>query len=104
MGAGGRSVLTWPAKDPDEVLDYDVVWTDRLEDGEAILTSEFSVVSGTVTINTVQTGVGFSGTVAKVWLQGGAAGEACVILNRMTTDNTPARIHDQSIKLRIRNK
>jgi hypothetical protein len=91
-------VLTWPAKDPNEVLDYDVDWTDRLEAGETITTSTFTVASGDVVVDDDSDAAG----VCTVWLSGGTVGTACVILNRIETSE--GRIYDQSIKLRIRTK
>lgn len=89
-------MLTWPSKDPNEVLDYQVDWTARLATGETISTSTFTVPTGTVVINSSS----FLGAVATVWLSGGTEGEACVILNRMVT--SAGRTYDQSVKLRIR--
>jgi hypothetical protein len=89
-------MLTWPAKDPNEVLDYDIDWNDRLEDGETISTSTFTVASGSVEIDNDTDTAG----VTTVWLSGGTEGEVCVILNRIET--SAGRIYDQSVKLRIR--
>lgn len=96
-------MLTWPAKDPDEVLDYDIDWADpenpRLETGETLLTSEFSIVDGDVVIDSqefVPSGV------ATVWLSSGSSGSVCQILNRVTTSG--GRTYDQTVKLRIRMK
>jgi hypothetical protein len=91
-------VLTWPAKDPNEVLDYDVDWTDRLEAGETITTSTFTVASGDVVVDDDSDAAG----VCTVWLSGGTVGTTCVILNRIETSE--GRIYDQSVKLRIRTK
>lgn len=96
-------MLTWPKKDPNEVLDYQLDWADedspRLEDGETLVSSDFSVVEGTVVIDSESFAP--SG-LATVWLSGGAAGEKCVILNRVTTSE--GRTYDQSVNLRIRDK
>lgn len=89
-------MLTWPTKDPNEVLDYQIDWTERLEVGETISLSTFSVEIGTVTIDSSSDEAG----VTTVWLSGGADGELCVILNRILT--SAARTYDQSVKLRIR--
>lgn len=91
-------MLNWPAKDPQEVLDYQADWTSRLEADEVLVASTFSVVSGSVVINS-QT---FVDGVATVWLSGGTAGETCVILNRVTT--SAGRVYDQSMRLRIRSR
>lgn len=95
--------MTWPTKDPNEVLDYDVNWGDdptyglgRLEVGETISTSTFSVVEGTVVIDSSS----HTTATATVWLSGGAAGERCKILNRIVT--SAARTYDHTETLRIR--
>jgi hypothetical protein len=91
-------VLTWPTKDPDEVLDYNVNWTDRLEVGETIVASFFSVAEGDVVIDDDDELNG----VCTVWLSGGTAGTVAIILNRIETSE--GRTYDQSVKLRIRSK
>lgn len=91
-------MLTWPPKDPNEVLDYDIDWTDRLEDGETISSSTFTVSSGDVEIDSDTDAAG----VTTVWLSGGTDNTTCVILNRITTSE--GRTYDQSVKLRIRSK
>ena len=93
-------MLTWPSKDPNEVLDYEADWSLRLETTETIATSVFSIVTGTVVINSQPSAVG--ATAAVVWLSGGAAGELCTILNRVTT--SAARTYDQTFRLRIRTR
>lgn len=96
-------MLTWPIKDPNEVLDYEVDWADeeqpRLEAGETLVTSTFSIVEGDVIIDSSDFAP--SG-LATVWLSGGTAGTKCVILNRVTTSED--RTYDQSVTLRIRSK
>lgn len=96
-------MLTWPAKDPNEVLDYEVDWAaedePRLETGETLITSTFSVTEGDVVIDSSTFAA--SG-LATVWLSGGTAGTKCVILNRVTTSED--RTYDQSVTLRIRDK
>jgi hypothetical protein len=94
-------MLTWPTKDPDEVLDYKLNWADAedpaLETGETILTSTFVVVSGDVVIDSssfVASGL------TTVWLSGGTEGTSCVIRNRVTTSG--GRTYDASRRLRIR--
>lgn len=96
-------MLTWPKKDPDEVLDYYVDWNDaddpRLETGETLASSTFSVVEGDVVIDSSS----YAGSgLATVWLSGGTRGTLCVILNRVTTSE--GRTYDQSVKLRIASK
>lgn len=94
-------MLSWPTKDPDEILDYQIDWADpddsRLEEGETIVSSTFSVEEGDVVIDNddfVLTGL------TTVWLSGGTLGTRCVILNRIVTSE--GRTYDLSARLRIR--
>jgi hypothetical protein len=91
-------MISWPTKDPNEVLDYQVNWTNRLETGETISTSTFTVAEGTVVIDSSSA----ASPTTTVWLSGGTEGEACTILNRITT--SAGRTYDQSVRLRIRSK
>lgn len=91
-------MISWPPKDPNEVLDYQVDWSDRLVSGETILTSNFTVAEGDV----VKDSQGFSGALTTVWLSGGTAGTRSVLTNRITT--SAARTYDESTRLAIRNK
>lgn len=109
---------SWPFKDPDEVLDYDVDWTWRLYDetelvaaqaqqdaGQAvtvvptdtIATSTFTLPPGIVANSTSNTS-----TSSKVWISGGALGVSYVIVNEIVTAG--GRTMDQSVKLKIKSK
>ena len=88
----------WPAKDPNEFLDYQVSWTDRLVAGETIATSNFTVVAGTITLSNPS----FAAGITTVWIAGGAVGETAEVLNRITTST--GRIYDETVKLKIRSK
>lgn len=100
-------MLTWPTKDPNEVLDYQIDWDDedppgpRLVDGETISTSTFSIVSGDVVI-AVSPAPSVADGVTTVWLTGGTADTSAVILNRVVT--SAGRTYDKSVKLRIRSQ
>lgn len=87
---------TWPTKDPDEVLDYQFDWTDRLEDAETIVTSTFVRASGDVTLGANDT----AGAVTTIWISGGTAGTLSVITNRITTSE--GRTYEESAKFRVR--
>ena len=95
-------MLTWPTKDPDEVLDYQLDWADeaqpRLVTGETLVTSTWSVVEGDVVIDSETFAP--SG-LTTVWLSAGTAGQN-TLLNRVTTSG--GRTYDQSVKLRVRSK
>lgn len=89
----------WSAvKDPDEVKDYDVNWSDLLGT-DTISSSAWSVVSGSgLTIDSNST----TTTVTKVWLSAGTAGTDYTLLNRVVTAG--GRTYDQTCKLRVRAK
>lgn len=96
-------MLTWPTKDPDEILDYQLNWAHpddpRLEAGETLTTSDFMVTQGDVDIDSdsfTESGV------TTAWLSGGTAGTLCILVNRVTT--SVGRTYDQSVKLRIRER
>lgn len=91
-------MLTWPNKDPDEVLDYLVDWTARLDLAENISTSAFTVVSGDVVIQTMS----FTTKKSTVWLTGGTSGISCVLRCLITT--TAGRTYDEAVRLRVRSK
>lgn len=89
--------LRWPFKDPDEILDYQVDWTKRL-DGDTIVTSTFIIDTGTVVIDSDSE----TTTVTTVFLSGGTLAEENIITNRITTAGL--RTMDQSVKLKIKAK
>lgn len=89
--------LTWPFKDPDEVLDYTIDWSDRLGEGDAVDTSTWFVPSGLTQENEEVTT-----TTTVLWLSGGTLGQTYTILNRITT--TGGRTMDQSVNLKIKTK
>lgn len=84
-------------KDPDEVKDYEVDWSDLL-DTDTIATSTWSVTEGsglTIDSDTNDT------TTTTVWLSDGVAGTYS-LLNRVTTAG--GRTYDQTCKLKVRAK
>lgn len=91
--------LSWPYKDPDEVLDYQVDWSDRLDTGDTISSSSFTVSEGTgLTIDSST----YTDDTATVWLSAGTEGENYVINNRIVTAN--GRTFDQSVKIRVKTR
>lgn len=89
---------TWPHKDPNEVLDYRVDWTGRLESGETISTSTVFRASGDVVLDSQ----GFVGAIVTVWLSGGTDDSLNVLTSRIVT--SAGRVYDESVKLRVRTK
>ena len=97
--------LTWAEpKDPDEVLDYAIDWLGTtaspgplLRDTDTISTSIWIVPSGITKNSDTSTT-----TSATIWLSGGTAGNSYVFTNRITTAG--GRTHDQSVKLKVKEK
>lgn len=89
--------LSWPAKDPDEILDYSLDWGSRLDDGDQIETSTWTVPTGLTKGDT-----SFTASTTTVWLSGGTAGKRYNALNRVTT--TGGRTKDQTVGIYIRNR
>lgn len=91
--------LSWPAvKDPDEIKDYRLDWTDLL-DGDTISSSMWSVAAGT---GLVIDGQSNTATSTLLWLSSGTLGETYDLLNRVVTAG--GRTYDQTVKLKVRAK
>lgn len=88
--------LSWPIKDPDEKLDYDLDWTERLAT-DTITTSTWIVPVGLVSEEET-----FTATSTVIWLTGGTLGASYDILNRIET--VGGRIMDQTVTLEIDSK
>lgn len=95
---------TWPPKDPDEVLDYDVNWALDKDGnpgrtfGDNLISSLWIIDSGTVVINSNT----FTTGATKVWLSGGLLGETSMLTNRIVTAG--GRTMDQTIKVKLKAK
>lgn len=92
------NLLYWPDKDPDEVLDYKINWSKRLN-GDAIVSSTLEA-EGTPSIVIDETS--FDTKSATVWLSGGVDGETVQFLNRIET--LGGRTMDQTIYININSK
>lgn len=88
--------LTWPFKDPDEVLDYQLDWSARLA-GDTIATSTWIVPA-----NITKDSDSNTTTTTTIWLSGGTLGDLVEITNRITT--AAGRTMDQSVRLKIKAK
>lgn len=88
-------VMTWhTAKDPDEVKDYVVDWTERLAE-DTIVTSTWIVPDGIVKDSDTNTT-----TSTTIWLSGGTLGDTYELVNRVETAG--GRTYDQTCKLKCR--
>jgi hypothetical protein len=90
--------LTWPDKDPNEVLDYSVDWTERLEDDDTITASEWIVPEAGINMDSDD----FADSSTTIWLSGGTAGKSYSFTNRIIT--TQGRTIDQTIQLKVRDR
>lgn len=88
--------LKWPDKDPNEKLDYQIDWSERLSD-DTIATSTWIIPTGLVLEVSSNTD-----TTTVVWLSGGVLSKNYKITNRITT--VAGRIMDQSVFLTIANR
>lgn len=88
--------LTWPHKDPDEVLDYQIDWSTRLG-GDTISSSEWTVPDGLTEDSATN-----DTTTATIWLSGGVLGKVYEVQNRIVTAG--GRTMDQTVLLAIATK
>lgn len=89
--------LSWPSKDPGEVLDYQIDWS-ALLDGDTIDSSTFDVLSGSVVVDSSS----IDNVTTTVWLSGGTLNETCTVEN--TIETVIGRTFQQSVRLRIRER
>lgn len=75
----GSNVTQWPNKDPDDILDYAIDWSDLIGD-DTIASHEWVVQDG-ITLDRFE----LSGNVAIAWLSGGVAVRSYRITSRITT-------------------
>lgn len=94
-------MLSWPPKDPNDVLDYSLDWHLRLVEGDAISASLWFTDSAS-SPGLEMDSDSFDGNSATVWLSGGLAGTTYIVTNRVTT--TDGRVMDQSVKLKVKQK
>lgn len=83
-------------KDPDATLDYQIDWSDWLDD-DTIISSTWIVDTGIV--NELDT---FTDTATKVWLSGGVSQSRYEATNRITTGD--GRIDDRTIRIKVKER
>ena len=91
------AIHNWPAKDPDEVLDYAHDWSARL--------GEDTLAGNSTAAEDDQSGVAidsqsFADGVQTVWVSGGAHGRTATITLRLTTAG--GRTYEETALLPIR--
>lgn len=90
------TTLTWPDKDPDEVLDYEMDWSAR------ILTDTISTSTWIVPTGITKNSDSNTTTTTTIWLSGGTAGNTYEFTNRIVTAG--GRTMDESVKLKCKEK
>jgi hypothetical protein len=91
-------MLRWPYKDPDEVLDYEIDWSARLN-GDTIASSTFTLPPGATLVADDATN---TTTSTKIWLSGGTEGQTYFVMNEVVT--SAGRTMDQTVKIKIKTK
>lgn len=106
------AILGTHIKQPAEVMDYDIDYTDYLPTGDSIsvqgdgITPQSAAVvvtSTTETVPTLQVGVTAvigSGKILKVWLFGGTNGVVYKVTARITTNG--GRVKEVEFKIRVK--
>lgn len=87
------TILNVPNKDPDEILDYQIDWSERL--GTDIITTSIWILPGGITENSNS----FTDTTATIWLSGGTDGARYDLVNRVTSSG--GRTLEQTISLLV---
>jgi hypothetical protein len=87
-------MLLWPTKDPNEVLDYQIDWSEVLDVDSITSSTWINIATGITIVATANTS-----TRTVVWLSGGSDGGAYKMTNRVTT--SAGRIMDQTIRIEV---
>lgn len=94
--------LAFPFKDPNEVLDYVLDWSDRLDD-DTIETSTWLFAVDPDSVLVIDSDSILSpATSTQVWLSGGTIGQTYQLTNRITT--AAGRTMDQTCKIKVKAK
>jgi len=91
---------TWPAKDPEEVLDYGFNWKPRMTDGDPITSHTANVIVGNVNVD--DSYINVDGTLTTTWLSGGVADETCEIGLQVRT--VAGRVFEETLKIKIKSR
>lgn len=93
-------MIYWPTKAPSDTIDYGLDWGPTLSklDDPTIVGSEWTIVSGNVTVPSNTIAAGSRGTVARV--AGGTDGTEAILRNSVTLSDGQV-IHEEAF-LKIR--
>ena len=91
-------------KDPNSVLDYVFDWGAWLTDiGDTIATHEVIINDGVANSLTLADDSN-TATMVTAWLSGGTVGTKVKVTCRITTANTPPRIEDRSVYIKVKER
>lgn len=103
MGCDRTAELFWPDHDPDDQLDYDLDFTDALPASDSITLAQVSIDPVTTPpLNEVTSTIDPGGKIVTVWLSGGLAGTSYEVGVKATTSNTPNRIIDRTVNIKVK--
>jgi hypothetical protein len=92
--------MAWPPKDPEDVLDYTLIWTPWLATaGDKITASTWEVTPGGATLNVDSSDFTLTSTTA--WLSGGTDGVTYGLRNKITTDGGRTIRRTKRVKVRV---
>ena len=97
-------ITRWPynvrePKDPGDTLDYQLDWSGWLEEGEIVVSSEWTSSSGEITDEE------FTDLTTRAWLSGGVEKTSITLTNTITTSSAPvARVVDRSLIIRVESR
>ena len=86
--------FNWPAKDPNEILDYSINWVQPLAT-DTILTSTWTISDPSL----VQTTATNTSTLVTIWLSGGTLNQTYAVKNTIVTAG--GRTFDQTVNIKI---
>lgn len=93
------TIITYPSKDPDEVIDYQLSWRKRLRSVDTIASSSWAHGAGDNS-NTVITIDYHTTTTTTVWLSGGTANSTAKLINTVVTAG--GRTYEQGVLIPIK--
>lgn len=92
-------LIYWPSKDPDEVVDYAIDWSRRIDGQDYIVDSQWvaetPAVQGSPAMGPYADS--FGGKTTVVWLEGGSLGTRASFTNTVTT--FAGRVLQQSVSI-----
>jgi hypothetical protein len=85
------------SQQPNEVLDYDISFTDWIPDGDTIISANATADTGITLGDTL---IDPTGKIVKQWVEGGTSGSTYKIQLSVTTDD--GRVKEAEFKIKIK--